>query len=85
MGGRGLAAQLLIDAYSGSKLKFEVGIGPYLAYDSDQPRTGALGCAGVRAIYRLSRNTNVGLMLSRIISNDDRDEDMWLVGAHRQL
>jgi hypothetical protein len=61
------------------------GAGPYLERDSlrDKRATNLLAVASVRATYKLTRRTNVGLNFNRVISFYNKDADIIMLGLQR--
>jgi hypothetical protein len=61
------------------------GAGPYLERDAlrDKRATNVLAVASVRATYKLTNRTNLGLDFNRVISFYNKDADMILLGLQR--
>jgi len=61
------------------------GAGPYLERDSlrDKTATNLLAVASVRATYKLTKRTDVGLNFNRVISFYNKDADIIMLGIQR--
>jgi hypothetical protein len=61
------------------------GAGPYLERDAlrDKRATNLLAVASVRATYKLTRRTHVGLNFNRVISFYNKDADIFMLGIQR--
>lgn len=79
---------VMAQAWYNEKFKnwtISAGAGPYLEHDSlrDNGATGILAVASVRATYKLTYRTNIGLNFNRVISFYHKDADMFMLGIQR--
>lgn len=68
-----------------NKWTLSAGGGPYLERDAlrDGQATNLLAVASVRATYKLTRKTDIGLNFNRVISFYNRDADIFMLGVQR--
>ena len=83
----GVAAQAWYVAPPAGKWKFSAGAGPYVARESYPDDRGwkLLAVVSFKAEREMGRDWSCALRFNRIVSNYDKDADMFLVGCERQL
>lgn len=64
---------------------FEVGAGPYIVYDRIEGRTRLASVASMRVSKKITKTVRVGLTFNRVITSNDKDQDMFLFGIEKEF
>lgn len=83
---KGVPVQLWYDQPVTKRLTLSMGIGPYVAYDSNNDRKVELIAIGsLRATFQLVGRYEVGVMYHRVASFANRDQDIVMLGLLAHL
>lgn len=77
---QGVMGQIWLEGHS-DKWNYGAGFGPYLAYDKLQTGPNILAAGSFRVMRNVTKNTQAGVMYTRIASTYNRDSDVYMVGG----
>jgi hypothetical protein len=81
----GVVGQVWYAVQSDKDWNFSVGAGPYIAYDRIEGRTHLVGVASVRITKKISKEVRIGFTFNRVVTGNDRDQDMFLIGIQKDF
>ena len=82
---KGVAGQIWYVTKSENNWTFSVGAGPYLAHDDVEDKTKLLAIASLGLSKNISKNVKIGIRFNRVISGNNKDQDMFLIGVEKKF
>ncbi|MDG0817103.1 hypothetical protein [Bdellovibrio svalbardensis] len=84
---KGVAGQVWYVSPSKNDWRVEAGAGPYLAHDNAEGRNDnqLLAIVTIRVNKKVTKRLKLGISFNRVISGNDRDQDMFLIGIESKL
>ncbi len=81
----GIVGQVWYVTKSTTGWEFNIGAGPYIAYDRIENKTKLVSMASMRLSKQITPTVRIGITFNRVMTSNDKDQDMFLFGVEKQF